>query len=191
MPKFAGHTLAFVALAGLLAACSGPKHGPMTPLAKARAFGYQETRIGGGVWEVTYFGIVRRLSPGVEQEAQVEIAIRRSRDLALWRAAQIAGKNGKPSFDVLDERVDTRVHNRPGEYHYPVRRRIHPHGYRHGYPWPYGYFRPPSAHGRAWVTLRIRLRSGSSGRFDARRLRQRMAARYGRTGSPARTRKTP
>jgi hypothetical protein len=191
MPLPAGHILAFAALAALLTACSGPQHGPMTSLAKARSFGYQETRIGGGIWEITYFGAVARLSPGIEQDAQVDIAVRRSRDLALWRTAQIAGKAGRPSFDVLDERVDTRVHNDRGGYYYPFHRRVYPYGYRYGYPWPHGYFRPPSARGRAWVTLRVRLREDTGGRFNARLLRQRMAARYGSAAPPRKTRNRP
>ena len=156
----------------------------MTPLKTAKSFGYQEARLDGGEWEVTYFGNTRRVSPGVGQETQVQRAIQRSRELALWRAAQITLKEGKVSFDIVRERVNTRVHRQPGHYSYPISPYpwgYHPHrypwGYGHVYPW--GYYSPPRAHGKAWVTIRIRLHAGTGGRYDARRWRARMIAKYG------------
>ncbi len=179
------------------AGCAGPRHGPMTPLNTARSFGYQESRIGPDQWEVTYFGIVRRLSTDAEQEPQVQSAIQRSRELALWRAAQIALARGRPSFDVEQERVDTRVHRQPGSYRYPLHH--YPHHYRHrhlggypwGYPYPWGYtYDPPTAHGRAWVTLRVRLRRDSGGRVNARTWQARMRSRYGHEIPPPTKAKT-
>ncbi len=155
----------------------------MTPLKKARSFGYQEARLGRSEWEVTYFGPLRRVAPGAAQETQIQQAIQRSRELALWRAAQLALREGRASFDVVRERVATRVHREPGSYAYPFSPYpfgYHPYRYPWGYGHSYGHFTPATAHGSARVILRIRLyRAPATGRYGAHRWQARMAAKYG------------
>lgn len=184
--------IALVTAVVTLGACSTAPRPKMVPLAKA-GYGYQEVRLGPDQWEVSYYGVVRYLSPDdVEREPQLQGAIARSRELALWRAAQLVQAAGGVSFSVVRERVNTAVRRRPGYYEDPFwpAHPHHPYYYRHRYfpgaYYPHYRYSPPVAYGRAWVTLVIRSYAGAAGRYRAAAYRARMRAKYGPSIPPPR-----
>jgi hypothetical protein len=99
----------------LLGACETT---PPPPLLSALAdtggygYGYVERRIGPEDWEVTYVGPVRRTTAYAgPREADQVTARTQAFDLMLWRAAQIAVREGFLAFRVgqTQSNVDTRI----------------------------------------------------------------------------------
>ena len=88
--------LAAVFLATLVAACAAPPPKPaMVPLGQTGDFGYSERDLGPDRIEVTYTGSNLRVSSSQGKNDSRMVAERaKTRDLAIWRAAQIADQRG-------------------------------------------------------------------------------------------------
>jgi hypothetical protein len=99
----------------LLGGCeTTPPPALLSPIAGTGSYGYgyAERQVGPEQWEVTYLGPVRRTAAYAGgREADQAAARTQAFDLMLWRAAQIAQREGFPAFRVGDTRsnVDTRV----------------------------------------------------------------------------------
>jgi len=114
---------ALAALAGLalLGGCaSTPSYPLLTPLDVARSFGYSDTHLPDGRYEVTYvapaqqgYGYRFDQSP-TERQGKVL-----AYDMAIWRAAQIAQSQGFQGFSVGDTRSNSDVQQRAGYYDDP------------------------------------------------------------------------
>jgi hypothetical protein len=141
----------------------------------AYGYGYAERQLGPEAWEVTYVGPLRRTSAYAGSREADQIGARtQAFDLMLWRAAQIAQREGFPAFRVGDSRshVDTRIEDYgydplygppwgwgPG---WGPRRRFYPY-----YP-SYPYARSTWAYLQARISADIRLlRAASPGDYVA------------------------
>jgi hypothetical protein len=99
----------------LLAACETTPPPPLlSPLAETGGYGYGyfERQVGPEDWEVTYAGPARRTAVYAAARQADETAMRtQAADFMLWRAAQIALREGFPAFRVGQTRsnVDTRI----------------------------------------------------------------------------------
>jgi hypothetical protein len=155
-------SVAFAVALPALAGCqSAPPRPLYQPLEAGAEFGYTEHQVDPTHWEVTYAGPRYRASySDSKRDAETDSARSLAYDLALWRAAQIALEQNRPSFAVVSERRDvdrsTQVDRRYGGYPYP-----YPFGFRHpgywGYwPWYYDDYTVRS-YGEATVTLSIDL----------------------------------
>ena len=116
-----------------------------------------------------------------ERTAETEAARSQAYDLALWRAAQIALEQKRPSFAVISERRDvdlsTQVDRRYSGYPY------YPFGFRQPGFWGYApyYFDDYSvrSYGDATVTLTIDLEPAQGARsFDAKATADRLESQY-------------
>jgi hypothetical protein len=156
------HSVALAVALPALAGCqSAPPRPLYQPLETGAEFGYTEQQVDPTHWEVTYAGPRYRASySDSKRDAETESARGLAYDLALWRAAQIALEQNRPSFAVVSERRDvdrsTQVDRRYGGYPYS-----YPFGFRHsgywGYwPWYYDDYTVRS-YGEATVTLSIDL----------------------------------
>ena len=166
----------------VLGACQSATPQPLfQPLEGEAAFGYTERQIDDTHWEVTYSGPRYRSSySDSKSDAESQAARDQSYDLALWRAAQLALEQKRPSFAVVTERRDvdrsTEVRRYPG---YP----FYPYGFRRPYwggywPWYYEDYSVRS-YGEATVTLSIDLEPDPGSRsFDAKETADRLEAEY-------------
>jgi hypothetical protein len=158
--------LAAAFLATLVAACAAPPPKPaMVPLGQTGDFGYSERDVGTDRIEVTYTGSNVRVSSSQGKEDSRLVAERaKTRDLAIWRAAQIADQRGMAAMKIESEARDTDVQvTRDYGYgyapYYPYRYR------RYGYwgrpSWFYDdpfYYQPVRrAYGQAVTTLTVQL----------------------------------
>jgi hypothetical protein len=155
----------------LVAACATPAPKPaMVPLGQIGDFGYSERDLGQDRIEVTYTGSNIRVSSSQgKNDSRVTAEQAKIRDLALWRAAQIADQRGKAAMKIVNETRDTDVQVtrqyvqsiapfRP--YHgYPYYWRRH--GYCCGPSWFYDdpfYYRPVNrANAQSVTTLSVQL----------------------------------
>ena len=150
-----------LAVTALLAGCqSAPPRPLFQPLETGAEYGYAEQQIDDSHWEVTFAGPRYRSSYGdSKRDAESEAARDQSYDLALWRAAQIALEQNKPSFAVVSERRDvdhsTEVNRRYAPFPY-YGHRYHYYGGWGGWPWWYDDYSVRS-YGEATVTLTIDL----------------------------------
>jgi hypothetical protein len=159
------HSIRGVALAiaflGVAACQSTPPRPLYQPLEAGAEFGYVERQIDPTRWEVTYAGPRYRASySDSKRDAETESARDLAYDLALWRAAQIALEQNRPSFAVVSERRDV-DHSTQINRRYPAYPYYHPFGFRHpgfgGYwPWYYDDYTVRS-YGEATVTLTVDL----------------------------------
>jgi hypothetical protein len=158
--------LAAALLATLAAACSTPVPKPaMVPLGQTGDFGYSERDIGTDRIEVTYTGANLRVSSSQGRNDSRMVAEReKTRDLALWRAAQIADQRGMAAMKIENEARDTDVQV-TRDYGYPYYP-YYPYGWRrYGYwgrpSWfyddPYYYQPVRRAYGQSVTTLTIQL----------------------------------
>jgi hypothetical protein len=117
----------------LLAGCHPAAQLPlMSPIDVAGTFGYADRPLGDGRVEVSY--TVPPRPTRYDQKAQdedAEGATRLAKDLALWRAAELAESRGAPALRVLDSRSDVRYDTREQTYYPP------------NYATPYSPFYPP------------------------------------------------
>lgn len=93
-------------LAAALAGCAGgPPPELMVPKAEDANFGYTEKQLSDKSYEITYYGpeIYTELTVKVWLDQIVDAAKQTSRDLALWRAAQLASAKGHKAFVVTGE----------------------------------------------------------------------------------------
>jgi hypothetical protein len=115
---------AVAALAGLVALLGGCAAGPsyplLTPVEIAHDFGFSETRLPDGRYEVSY---VAPTQEGIGYRFDQSPAERQSKalayDMALWRAAQIAQAQGYQGFSVADSKSNSDVQQRAGYYDGP------------------------------------------------------------------------
>ena len=101
--------LAATLLAILVAACAAPPPKPaMVPLGQTGDFGYSERDVGTDRIEVTYTGSNIRVSSSEGRDDSRLVAEReKTRDLAIWRAAQIADQRGMVAMKIENEARDT------------------------------------------------------------------------------------
>ncbi len=136
--------VATMALFLALAACApNPPRPAMAALAQTGEFGYAERKLDDDRYEVSYTTPRLRTSAYTgERSADVEVEKQRARDLALWRAAQLAQQAGYPALRIQSDSRDADVTLRhdPDPFYDPWG---HPYlfpgrGYRPYYPY-YGY----------------------------------------------------
>jgi hypothetical protein len=129
--------LAALLLGSLAAACTAPVPKPaMVPLGQTGDFGYSERDVGTDRIEVTYTGSTIRVSSSADSRLVAERA--KTRDLAIWRAAQIADQRGMAAMKIENEERDTGLQ---------VTWDYYGHGYGSYYPYGwrrYGYWGSPS-----------------------------------------------
>ena len=157
--------LAAALLATLVAACAAPPPKPaMVPLGQTGDFGYSERDLGPDRIEVTYTGSKIRVSSSQGKDDSRLVAERaKTRDLAIWRAAQIADQRGMAAMKIENEARDTDVQvtrdyvRNFGAYPYGWRR----YGYWGRPTWfyddPYYYQPVRRAYGQAITTLNVQL----------------------------------
>jgi len=164
---------AFLALSVVLAAvalggCATPPPKPaMVPLGQTGDFGYSERDLDSDRIEVTYTGAAVRVpSDATRTDARVQAELAKTRDLALWRAAQIADQRGMAALKIEKESRDTDVQITRQLVARPI-----PFGYRPYYWGHYGYYGHPGffyddpfyyqpvrrAAGRVTTTLTVQL----------------------------------
>lgn len=147
----------------------------MVPLGQTGDFGYSAHDIDANRIEVTYTGAsVRVPSDAGRNDPSVQAEIAKTRDLALWRAAQIASERGMAAMKIEKETSDTDVNvrrdyvQRPYPFAYGFYGPGFCCGYRHhgygyyGSPWwfndyPYYYAPVKRAAGRVTTTLTVQL----------------------------------
>src|SRR3954452_128310 len=114
--------LAALLLIGL-AACAtpAPPQPAMVPYgANGADFGYESKDIGPDQVEVTYRGdAVRVDAANPRDDIRTKAELDKVRDLALWRAAQIANERGKAGFKVENENRDSDVEVQRRSYYRP------------------------------------------------------------------------
>jgi hypothetical protein len=164
-----GRILAAVLAAVLVAACTtAPPKPAMVPLGQTGEFGYSDRDLGNERIEVTYTGADIQVSASEgRDDSRVTAEEAKIRDLALWRAAQIADQRGMTAMRIENETRDTDV-----EVTRQYVQRVAPFGYGYPYHWrPYGYCCGPSwfyddpfyyqpvrrAHAQAVITLTVQL----------------------------------
>jgi hypothetical protein len=107
----AAKLLAAAVAATLMAGCSTPAPKPaMVPLGQTGDFGYSERDVGTDRIEVTYTGANLRVSSSQGKNDSRMVAERaKTRDLAIWRAAQIADQRGMAAMRIENETRDSNV----------------------------------------------------------------------------------
>lgn len=155
-----------------LGACAAPPPKPaMVPLGQTGDFGYSAHDLDGNRIEVTYTGAAVRVpSDAGRDDARVQAELAKTRDLALWRAAQIAEERGMAALKVEKETRDTDINvtrqlvARPAPFWRPYHWGPYGHRYygHYGYPgWFYDdpfYYQPVRrAAGRVTTTLTVQL----------------------------------
>jgi hypothetical protein len=159
-----------------LAACAtpAPPKPAMVALGTSGDFGYSSKDLGSDRVEVTFRGDAVKVSvSNPRDDARTKMELDKARDLALWRAAQIAEERGKPGFKIENEKRDSdvevqqRSYYRPSPFYDPFldpyddpfwpgyRRR--PPFYGYGAGWPYSYQQVRTATARAEITLTVSL----------------------------------
>jgi hypothetical protein len=135
--------IAAIFMAALVAACTTPPppKPAMVPLGQTGDFGYSERDVGQDRIEVTYTGATIPVSSRAgRDDSRVKAEQAKIRDLALWRAAQIAAQRGMAAMKVENETRDTDV-----EVTRQYVQRIAPYSYAHPYYWRrHGYCCGPS-----------------------------------------------
>ena len=111
MRSFRLDTIALTLVTGLLAACeTGPRAPLMSPISAGAGYGYDETVVDEGRFEVRYSGPRQRSwSSRQKRDADVAAARELTYELALLRAAQLAAADGHPAFAVTDRQSDVDI----------------------------------------------------------------------------------
>ena len=151
----------------VLAACMAEPKPAMVAFGQTGDFGYSERDLGDDRIEVTYTGAAIRVSSHQgRNDSRVRADNEQTRDLALWRAAQIADERGMEAMKVENETRDTdfamTVQYVPAFYpYYGFHRRWHHHHYCCGPSWFYDddYYTQPvrRAYSQSVTTLTILL----------------------------------
>ena len=168
--------LALSALLGGLAlgACTTPPppKPAMVPLGQTGDFGYSANDLDPNRIEVTYTGAAVRVPTDASRnDPGVRAELAKTRDLALWRAAQIADERGMAAMKIEKENTDTDLQvtrqyvARPYPFAYGgycCGYGHHRYGYYGGGPWwfndyPYYYQPVRRAAGRVTTTLTVQL----------------------------------
>ena len=175
-------TVILALAAAVVAACqTGPARPLMSPYDAADDFGYSTRQLADGRYEVVYQGQSARTWAEREKRAE-DIAAARglAYDLALWRAAELAGEKGFAGFTVEGEESDVEVEivEDAPYYGYPGPA----FGFHHfGAYGPFGYAGPAfrSAWLRARVSLTVALTDTvAADVFDAAETAARLEAKY-------------
>jgi hypothetical protein len=156
-----------------LAACAtpAPPRPAMVPLGASGDFGYSSRDVAADRIEVTYRGDAVSVSvSNPRDDSRTQAELDKARDLALWRAAQIATERGKAGLKIENEKrasdveVQRRSYYRPSPFYDPFwdpyDDPFWPH--RHGFyrrpfydDWPYSYQQVRTATARAEITLTV------------------------------------
>ncbi len=157
-----------------LAACAMPTPKPaMVPLGTGGDFGYLSKDLGPDHIEVTYRGdqvTVSVSNPRDDSRTQAELD--KARDLALWRAAQIAQERGRAGLKIDSQNRDSDIEIQRRSYYRPSpfydafvdpyedpfwpRRRFYRRPFLYD-DWPYAYHQVHTATARAEITLTVTL----------------------------------
>jgi len=118
----------------------------MVPLGQTGDFGYSASDLDADRIEVTYTGASVRVPTDADRDdARVKAELAKTRDLALWRAAQIADARGMAAMKIEKEASDTDVQVTRQLVARPV-----PFGY-HSYYWGHhGYYGHRGYYGSPW-----------------------------------------
>lgn len=160
-------------------------------------FGYAERRLAEDRYEVSYTTpLLRTSTSSGERSREVEVQKEQARDLALWRAAQLAQRAGYAALridsDNRDADVTIRRESDPFDRPYP-----YPYPYLYGRgEWPfyspyygpgYGYGYRTEATARITSTLRVTfLRQPTDDSLDAAATVKDLSARYASATYPGR-----
>lgn len=93
--------LAFLALFVVGGCATPPPRPAMVPFDETGSYGFSEIQLAADRYEVRYVSPrLRTSSIDPERSGEIEAQRQRSFDLALWRAAEVAERNGFPAFIV-------------------------------------------------------------------------------------------
>ena len=162
--------LVVLLLAVSACATPAPPKPAMVPLGSTGDFGYSAKDLGPDRIEVSYRGDAVRVSvANPREDARTKAELDKARDLALWRAAEIANERGKAGLKIANEKSDSDIvvrqqsYYRPSPFYDPF---LDPYNdpfwprYRRPYwrdDWPYEYRQERTATARAVVTLTVTL----------------------------------
>ncbi len=167
--------IALVIAIGLSACATGPRPPLMSPLSPGGEYGYAEEALGGGRVQVIYVTpSLRSAFAPAQREADAAALRALALDLATWRAAQRALKDGFPAFRIEDRQVDVEVTVYGEGPQFPDRYLGHPRGtYRVPSPTVMPWARSTWVQARATLVVRL-LRAPAEGALDARATVERM-----------------
>ncbi len=145
------------AMAAALAGCAAAPRLPlMTPLETGAGFGYSERQLAERRYAVSYLApVVRTSIDRARREADAEEARGLAYDLALWRAARLALRDGFAAFALVDSRTDVEVEVIDEGRAFPYTG-LHRHDGRHGAADRHRYDRPIPFR-LAWLQARVTL----------------------------------
>lgn len=182
MPSRHATIAALATLGALLGGCAtGPSYPLLTPVDVARSFGFSDTRLPDGRYEVSYvapaiqgFGYRFDQSPTEKQGKSLAM------DMAIWRAAQIAQSQGFQGFSVADTKSNSDIQQRSAYYDDPWGDSAWgpgPYWGRRRPPFGWGDYNPPETSVQVQVKLAVALsnslKPGDYNAADAiRQLRQ-------------------
>src|SRR5437773_3638353 len=103
--------LVIVALSLLAAGCATPPPKPaFVAYGSAGTFGYSGTKLSDDLYQVTYVTpYIRTATDEAGRAAELAQQKQQAYELALWRAAQLAGKGGYPARQVENPSNDAHV----------------------------------------------------------------------------------
>lgn len=185
-----------IGLAGFVTACqSAPQLPLMTPKEIAGDFGYTDQTLGDDRFRVSYQTPRRQTEfSESDREKDTERVLALARDLALWRAGELAQSKGRKGFNVIETRNDVQYDRQRHTYYSPAfpapyypygpyyGHRRYDHRFGYGYPY-YPYYDMPIDYSGVWVQATVILDieltddPGPNG-FLAREIIDNMKARY-------------
>lgn len=169
----------------LLAACETMYEPPYAALDKAKTYGYSDRHVVGDTYEITYISPSQRVArSSAARRGAVAEQSDEARDMATWRAAELALEKGFPAFEVVDTRTDTEVSLRDYDYNFPSLFHMS-HVYRYDrlyrdYYYPYGTNPSVStayASTRTILTVKMEKAAGENTK-DAQATRDRLRLKY-------------
>ena len=188
--------LAVAALPVLVGGCAAPEPKPaFMAYGQAGTFGYSDTKLGDDLYQITYVTpFLRTATDAAGREAELAQQKQQAYELALWRAAQLAQKNGFPALQIENQSRDADVVVRAEPDFVPP-----PTPFWHYYG-PGPFYRPSPVYGYpyghtsytdravAMITAQLRVRmlpAMGPDAIDAKATETQLAARYGKTTYPA------
>jgi hypothetical protein len=187
--------LAFLALFVAGGCATAPPRPAMVPFAETGSYGFSETQLAPDRYEVRYVSPrLRTSSIDPEDSGEIEAQRQRSFDLALWRAAELATREGFPAFTVEQDNrnVAVTVRTEPvvspfWPYHpfygYDRFGRYYP-GFPY-YPYPYSTGYRSRASVQATAVLKVQMLEEQTGdSYDAAATAARLREAYGNATYP-------
>jgi hypothetical protein len=162
MPSRHAAIAALATLGVLLGGCAtGPNYPLLTPVDVARSFGFSDTRLPDGRYEVSYVapalqGYGYRYDQGPSEKQGKSLAF----DMAIWRAAQIAQSQGFQGFSVADTKSNSDIQQRSAYYDDPWGGPSWgpgPYWGRYRSPYGWGDYNPPETSVQVEVKLSVAL----------------------------------